>query len=416
VETTAARLSQSGIAYVVPSVASTLRRALAAAGLPETDRLLHIPNVAQSRYLAPIASMAERYALSGQLPMTAVKRLAARALGVQGRRRLGPTGALHRRQPATLARWLFDFDNTAPGSALVTARQPGAGGAIVHRFSDAPAPNAVAKVSPRANDELHGLQAVAPSAASAIVRVPRVLYAGTLGSVPLVVQSAVEGRNAALLIEQKRLAARRLQADLAAWLECWGRSEARVRQVTDRDVQRFVLSPAAELVEAGAVHASYLDYLRALCAGVVGSSCTFVPNHGDLTAANIFIARGGELGVVDWEEAQEDSLPLCDFLYAAADAASARESYADRPAAFAACFSRGGESAYVESLRQRLAEASGVGSELEEICFHACWLNHARNETARSRDGRQGPFVKIVQAVASDPALARRGIREPRRR
>src|SRR5439155_27073237 len=115
VETTAARLSQSGIAYVVPSVASTLRRALAAAGLPETDRLLHIPNVAQSRYLAPIASMAERYALSGQLPMTAVKRLAAKALGVQGRRRLGPTGALHRRRPATLARWLFDFDNTAPG-------------------------------------------------------------------------------------------------------------------------------------------------------------------------------------------------------------------------------------------------------------------------------------------------------------
>jgi hypothetical protein len=420
VDTAASRLSPSGMVYVVPSRAMGLRRALGSAGLRNAGTLLHIPDLARSRHVVPVGTAAERYALSGQLAMTGLKRRAATAtlrspwLGT-----LGPTGALLRRNPAIpVADWLFELEGPPRpgGSALVTASRSAGGGSIVHRFAGSEAvPDAVAKISPRAGEEAQALLTIAPGAARAGARVPNVLSSGQLASVPLVLQSAVGGRSAALLIAQKPGIARDLQERIAAWLERWGRSSAQVRELTHADLERFVLSPAIELAPHTTGRGPYLEYMRALCSRVVGDRCPFVPSHGDLTVANIVVDDGPELGIVDWEEASEDSLPLMDFFYAAADALAARHGYGDRPGAFASCYAPDGgvQASFVAGLRRRLAERLGVVDAVQEICFHACWLHHAANEAARSTPAHARPFVTILQTIASDPG--RYSLPQPKR-
>jgi len=405
----ASRLSSSGMVYVVPSRAMSLRRALGSSGLHSAGTLLHVPDLARSRHVVPLGTAAERYALSGRLPMRRLKRFAATAaLRSPWTTTLVPTGTLLRRPPAIpLAGWLFELEGSLrpPGSALLTVSMAAAGGNIVHRFSGGETvPDAVAKVSARANDELHGLLRVAPAAARAGARVPSVLSSGTLASVPLVLQSAVSGRPAALLIEQKHRVVRDLQERVATWLERWGRASAQVRELTHADLERFVLSPAIELAALATERTSYLEYLSALCSRAVGARCPFVPSHGDLTVANIVIDECPELGIVDWEEASEDSLPLMDFFYATADAVAAAHGYADRAEAFVSCFAPDGEHVlFLRALRRRLAGALGVDDLVQEVCFHACWLHHAANEAGRSADSRTGPFVTILQTIASEP-------------
>jgi hypothetical protein len=408
VHTAVSRLASSGIAYVVPSSAIGLRRALAAGGLRSAETLLHIPDLAQSRYVVPVGTAAERYALSGQLPMKRVKRFAAAAL-LHSRRlaTLGPTGIVLRpNSMVPLAGWLWELEGAQCPAGSVLVRAGGtAGGSVLHRFAaNEKEPNAVAKVSRNATAEVHALQKIAPSAARAGARIPTVLYAGALASVPLVLQSAVSGRNAALLVERKRLAARDIQERIAAWLARWGRSSAQVRELTQADLERFVLAPAIELAPRATGRGPYLEYLRVLCSRALGARCPFVPSHGDLTVANIVVDDGPELGIVDWEAGSEDSLPLMDFFYAAADAAAATQAYSDRPGAVASCFAAGGAHAsFVAGLRLRLAEALGVADIVQEMCFHACWLHHATNDAARSARSYAGPFVTILQTIASDP-------------
>jgi hypothetical protein len=273
---------------------------------------------------------------------------------------------------------------------------------VLHRFVEgAREPDAVAKVSPQAPDERRALLDVAPGAARAGVRVPEVLWAGRLGSAEGLVQSALAGTSAARLVGRGRLDPGELHARLGAWLERWSRDAARQRPLGQADVDRFVLSPAGRL--AGANRA-YLDYLTALCTRALGSSCSFVPTHGDLTAANVLVGRDHDLGILDWEEAAEEGLPLMDFLYAAADAVAAVDGYRDRVQAFRSCFSPAGvHTASIEGLRSRLARALAIDDAVQEVCFHACWLHHASNEHARSAGSPSGPFVTIVQVIAGAP-------------
>jgi hypothetical protein len=402
------RLSTTGIAYVVPSRAVGLRRSLAAGGLRSAEMLLHIPDLAQSRHVVPVGTAAERYALSGQLPMKRSNRLAAAALPSSWRAAVGPTGTVFRRTTAVpLASWLFELERSprVPGSALVTASGAAAGGSILHRFSGSEAgPDGVAKVSPRATDELQSLLRIAPAAARAGARVPVVLHSGELGSVPLVLQSALAGRSAQLLLEEKRVTASSLQERIAAWLERWAGSTARPRGLSRRDLERFVLSPAAGPAPLASERGLYLDYLRALCSRAVGMTCPLVAGHGDLTAANIVLDGQAELGIVDWEEASEEALPLTDFFYAAADALAATHAYADRPGAVASCFAADGDHApFVDGLRRRLSHVLGIHEVIQEICFHACWLHHAVNEASRSANSEVGPFTAILRLVAGDP-------------
>jgi Phosphotransferase enzyme family len=398
----ASRLSPEGLAYVVPGGARRLRRALAGAGLSHAATLLHVPDVAAPRYLVPVGSEAERWALAGGITVRRGKRLLARCIGSQGRAALGPTAAIHRRAPGTpVAAWLHRLGgDQPPGSTMVALPQGSGAGAILFRFAaDRHEPDAVAKVTPGADDELEALRRIAPAAGDAGAHVPVVLASGRLASSPFVLESVVGGRAAAGLVAASSRETHELQGRLGDWLAHWNRACARTRPIGQDDVERLVLAPA---FRAG-VDGSYLDFLRSLGARAIGQSCPFVPTHGDLTLANVLV-EGEELGIVDWEHASAESLPLTDLLYAGVDAVAARRRYADRPAAFTSCFAHDGDDAVsLERLRQRSAAGLGLDEVVQTLCFHTCWLHHAANEATRSNDSTPGPFVTILQTIASTP-------------
>ena len=305
---TAAQLSPGGIAYIVPAAAGRLRRALASAGIGAAETLLHIPSVAHSRHIVPLGAAAERYALSGRLPMSRLKRLAAvAALRVPRLARFGPTepciGA-HGAPP--LGQWLFELGEPRR-RRRERSRQRERNGKFASRCTGFRRGSRSRTPSPRSRlapaRELRALQEVAPGAAVGGARVPEVLAAGEIGTVPFVLQSALAGRTAALLVWRRRVTARRLQEQLAAWLDRWSRSTARPRALGVDDLDRFVLGPAAELgPRLGSSYPEYLDHLRKLCANAIGKTCPFVPSHGDLTLSNVLL-DGGAIGVVDWEHA-----------------------------------------------------------------------------------------------------------------
>jgi Ser/Thr protein kinase RdoA (MazF antagonist) len=271
----------------------------------------------------------------------------------------------------------------------------------VHRFVEGRGrPDAVAKVAPRAADELHGLLEVAPAAARAGVRVPQVLWSGGLGPAEALVQSALPGTSAARLVERGRLDPRDLLSRTSGWLERWARAEARPRALEQADLDRLVLSPAGRL--CGDIPA-YFDYLGRLCARAAGATCAFVPCHGDLTLANILVVEDHDPAVLDWEEASADGLPLTDFFYTAADGVAAADGYADRASAVRTCFSADGERMpFVRQLLDRLATILGLEAVVQEVCFHACWLHHASNEELRGSDPVVRPFRSILELVAAD--------------
>jgi hypothetical protein len=403
----AARLSQGGIAYVVPARAMRLRQALESRGLRSSATLLHIPDIPRSRHIVPLGTEAERYALSGKLQMRAAKRIAASAAARSAwASTLAPTGAVLRRDPAApLAAWLFELEPApaTPGSVLLTARREPSGGVVLHRFPAGEGePDCVAKVSARSANELHALLEVTPDAARAGARVPDVLWSGALGAAQLIVQTALAGISARRLVERGELDAGDLQERVAGWLERWGRTTARPRTLDHDDLDRSLLAPARRL--AGS-NGPYLAYLDALCARAAGSSCPVVATHGDLTAANVLVDRTGGIGILDWEEASAAGLPLTDFFYAAADAVAAADRYADRSEAVRACFAAdGARVSFIRRLVGNLADALSVDAAVQEVCFHACWLHHAGNEADREAADGSGPFAAILRAVAAEPS------------
>jgi hypothetical protein len=404
------QLSPDGVAYLLTPNVFHLRRALTRAGVDDGRKIVHVPDVATSRHLVPAGTEAERYAFSGHLAMGRLKRRAASAaLRFPRASALLPTAAVLRRGPALpLARWLFELDGAArPGSVLVTPTQSGG---IIRRFPAGKLePDVVAKVSARSDEELRALQAVAPGAGREGARVPKVVSSGVLGQTPFVVQSALSGRSAALLLESGRLPARDVQARVADWLGRWGRSSRGIRGLRSDDLERFILAPAAGL---GSGLGGYVDYLRALCEQAVGIETPLVASHGDLTAANILVDASGDLAIVDWENGSPESLPLMDFFYSAADVVAAERGYEDRVRAFSACYVEAGErAAFVESLRRRIADAVQVPDVVQDLAFHACWLHHANNEARRSAEPQAGPFVTILRIVAADPERYRRAAR-----
>jgi Phosphotransferase enzyme family len=404
--TAATRLTPNGVAYMVPARATNLTRALHGQGLSSAGTLLHMPDVSHSRHVVPVGSEAERYALSGRLGMNRVKRLAAAtAMRASWSAALGPTGAIFRRDPVTpLAAWLFVLagESAAPGSFLLTTRRAPGKGSVIRRFAQGERePDAVAKVSSRTSGELRALRDIAPAAARAGARVPAVMWSGELGTTPVLVQTALPGENAARLVARRQLDPVTLQEWIAGWLERWARSAARRRRLGQDDLDRFVLSPAARLVRGDT---RYLAYLEGLCARAVGASCPLVPAHGDLTAANVVVNGPDDLGVLDWEEASSEALPLTDFFYAAADVVAAAGSYADRPGSIVSCFASDGDRAQqVRRLDRRLADSLELDPVVREACFHACWLHHAGNEASRETDPTAAPFGSILETVADDP-------------
>lgn len=116
---------------------------------------------------------------------------------------------------------------------------------------------------------------------------------------------------------------------------------------------------------------------------------------------NVLSDPRGRLGVVDWEAAEEATLPLKDLFYACVDAVAATGRYADRPGAYDACFTpRGTSAGMVGRLQDSMTAALNVAPEIVELSRHACWLGHALNEARSAERSAPRPFLQIVRRLA----------------
>jgi hypothetical protein len=221
--------------------------------------------------------------------------------------------------------------------------------------------------------------------------VPRVLALHGAPT-PALVESALDG----VVIPSAEVRAG--SQDLAAEIEAWtlalagprDRRRVPLRQLWEPALERVAARlgevPAAEPAAAGSVG----DRRAPQIAGLVRRTAAIlephghvpvpvVLEHGDLAPPNLLRLRGGRLGVVDWEVADRDGLPLGDLLFFAAFSSS-DESKDDDPrlgvAAAPAC------AAAIE----RQAAKLGIGLSLVPVLALAMWARWADRQLGRFRD------------------------------
>jgi hypothetical protein len=376
-------------------------------GLDDIEEFIHVPDAERSRLLVPLSRAPMRFALARLGRRTwrwRLARLAARLpLGAQLVARRGSIGLAARRpgSPPLLA-WLRAL-GTGPGEAVL---QIGAGpesGIVVYTLRAGSAePANIAKVSAepaRLECEERALRRLGETARKAGADIPEPLLVHTVDGVGVLLETPLSG---GLLAHLLAGAPRRLPAALdriARWLAAWHRLSARPSQLVAAWLEREVLAPAEAIADALHDGDGYLLRIETLCERAEGTTMPLVASHNDLTSINVLEERG-RLGIVDWEHARDDGLPLADFLYAAADAAAAVGGHRDRSGAFEDCFVPGRRWAdLVARLERRLRDAVGLSGEAAELCFQACWARHGANEL-RASGGRPGEFVELAARAA----------------
>jgi hypothetical protein len=240
------------------------------------------------------------------------------------------------------------------------------------------------------------LRRLGPGAAAAGARVPEVLHADDR----VLANTALDGPVAA---GELRRTPARLGAVVDAvvdWLGAWHAAEASPRALSAADVERHLLAPARRL--EGHLDRGYLAWLERAAGALRGRDVAMAPAHRDLTMSNVRLGRG-RIGVIDWEAATEQTLPLVDAPYALVDAVAACATPVDRLAAFERCFGTPGsaEAGLARAALERLRARGCHDPAVLTCAFHACWLSHAGNDLLR--DGPTGTFVRIAQRIAADP-------------
>jgi hypothetical protein len=399
----ASKVSADGLVATVRPTQRLLRE-LREAGLEPTFRLLHVPDVERSRFVVPTPGPQVRFALDSVVPLSSPKRFASRILTVPGTESFAPTSLILRRPlAAPLLGWLAALTPEVPRCSMVLAQSWREGGAtIVMRFGDGPGPDLITKVGGYPGDEAEGLRAVAPGAQGARINVPRLVAETELGDWPLLAETPVQGHPAAIEIDGSPRQARQALTTLAGRLRDWQAASAHRRALRPDDVERDLIAPAVRL--AAALPDGYVDDLGARAAELIGSEVPFVAAHHDVTAANVMLATGDRIGLIDWEEATLEALPLGDLASAAVDFAAASDRYRDRVAAYRHCFEPGGRfTTLTTELVTAAAGALGIGAEPVRIALEACWLRHADNERAAVADPEEErPFLSIMRRVAAE--------------
>jgi hypothetical protein len=410
------RLAADGLVYALlpRRLRSRAGARLTAAGLVTESPVLHLPDTDSSEHLIPLEPGPAAHAFASIVPVVPWKRAAIRALlSLGGRRalvsRLRGVALVARR---ARARPLFDW-LPVPGVAagaqrgvVVSAAWRGDGASVVlHPFGPGASPPVIAKLALASQAdpiaEESRLARVGPAAARAGAVVPRALRRAKLGDAPVLIQSRVEGRILAPLLGRRPSRLWRELTRVCGWLDAWQQLTAQQTQVTRARLEREVLAPARTLVPHLDRGAAYLAALEARCASADGLPAALTASHNDLTMWNVLVGGRGHLGIVDWEAAEETTLPLKDFFYAVVDAVAATHRYADRPNAARACFDAGGEHAErVGDAQRALSGSIDVAPELVQLSFHACWLGHAANELAKIGASGPAPFREIVQWLA----------------
>jgi len=323
--------------------------------------------------LVPVERGVVRWAL-GAVPASARGRLAA----------LAPARALALAAPAAIAR--------PPGSRPLAAwlREHGTGTSVVAApgtafLLDGERARLAAKVGAglparRELSEARALAELGPAARAAGADVPEVVEEGELGGRPLLVTTGVEGRPASVLLAERPDRREALVATVADWLLRWNLATAAEATLSRELLEREVLDPARAV-------GVLVPELERLARAAEGKPVKLVAAHNDLTTANVLVARDGRLAVVDWDTAAPLALPLTDLFYAVADAEAATRGFAERVPAVS------------EEHERRFKDALGFDDTVADLCFHACWLRHAANESLRDQASR--PFLEIVRTIAA---------------
>ncbi len=417
------QLAADGIAYVLAPVRWRweIQKRLRARGLALDGSVAHLPSVAASRYLVPLRAPDAQYALSALMPNAAWKRnfglLGLRIRGAEALvSRVWPSAGFvaRRSQGRPPMEWLSRIDaHAGPSSTAIisVSWRDERDSAVVHRVSGR-TPSAVAKVSLRQSnprqqaDEAAALATLAPTAAAAGARVPRVVATGRLADHQIILETAVPGRSLAnvLMAEPGRLAAALRR--VANWLERWNLLTRVARGEDSRvHLQHLILEPAARLAPRLHRGEAYRAWLQARCARIHGP-VPLVAAHHDLTTWNILEDEYGRLGVVDWEAAQACALPLVDFFYVMSDAVTMSRGGPqrfERVRALQACLAPdSAEAAIVRPLLSRAGHALGASTELVQLCLHACFIHHALNEPTTVQAATARPFTDIAQWLATN--------------
>lgn len=419
--TLAGGLSCDAVAYVLAPARwrARLCRSLSPADFTFGPTLAHVPPRKADQYLVPAEPRLMRYTAAALSNLSrGGRRLADVALRGPGvasmiSRLLPESGTVIRPAGArALLEWLA-VSGRPPAAAVIRTKWRGyRGTAVMHCFAGTDQwPVAIVKavLTPglvdRIDREAAALQSLGPAAVTAGARIPQARVVRGAADHPLLVQTYVDGRRAAALLAEGDVEPLELIERLGRWLEAWSQATAVSGVLDERWVEVELMAPVRRVAPLLSAGEAYLAWLRELAASLLGSPLPRVAAHNDLTMQNVLLAGEAPPGIIDWEAAREDGVPLSDFLYLAVDALLAAGGTGDRGAAFTACFSGASTvSARVLQRAQAMAQAVGLPSAVIPMCFHACWAQHAANELTKRPHAPARPFVSLMERVSRCPA------------
>jgi hypothetical protein len=342
------------------------------------------------------------------------RRLAPTLVGVRSLRRLVeltlPFVGLVFVRPGTppLGQWMAQLLPPSTPARMVIGSTPGGQRAVVHLVSSSMTLLRAAKIplsAPGLASLEHEAAALrqqrgAVEAAGAHVPEGELVRLGAGRSA--LVQQPLAGMPAALLLTSGRQPFGSVASTLTDWLQRWNRETATTTKLDMAFWKREVLRPAALVAPFLTRGAELVEDLAVRCSALSDVTLPLVAGHNDLTMWNVLLDGAGSLGILDWEAAQADALPLMDFYYAIADAAAAVERYTDRRRSVEQCFgSTGQHRALVASLEKRLRTSLGLSEAAAALSFDACWIQHAANDVARHGSDASRPFLKIIEGRAN---------------
>ena len=403
-------LDPDGLVYVMAGVRARRRitQALEAEGLQETASVAHLPDHAASEVLVPLTPKAIRAAAARMhRPWTrGLLRglLAAPALATVAGSLYRSVGVIARRPGARpLAMWLEGADDGAGIGSIRTRWRADRVRTVVHIIAGK---GAFVKLERSGTGmdalrrEAAALAQLGPAARASGARTPDAVLVEASPACPALRLTQLDGDTARSVLARMPSRRDEILRTVGGWLEAWSRSTSRLERIDEKGLEHRVLGPARRLQGAFQNGAQYVVWLEARCRELVGRAVPMVAAHNDLTMANLLLTDGDAPGVLDWEAATPDGLPLADFVYAAVDATAAGGGYRDRPAAFDACFGSAGTGTVGEIL-VRLRRAVELPDAWATLAFHACWLQHAENERRKRAPGEPLPFLDCARRAAS---------------
>ena len=424
-------LTSDGLAYVTMPrrLCPAARKCFLRTGLGEGPVFAHVPNWPALRCLVPLDRIAFSYTFGSLTSISSRwSGAVAKAVGVPpvfaAVSALLPSAGMTFRRPNAkpLLNWLFELDDSRfePNTAVVkTSWRRQSGSVTLHRLRTRGSrvePCGVAKLNLQREcnqnpaHEAAALRGLGPAAAKAGIRVPEVLAVADAGNRKVLLESPVAGQPAAVRMRGAGLRSLALVAQLTNWLERWNRETVQWAPLTDAWLETEVASCAACLQHE--LPSQYLAWVLALAARFSNVPVPWVAAHNDLTLWNILL-DGAHIGLVDWESAQPLDWPLTDFFYVAADGAAAVSGYRDRVSAARECFTPGGRLAgRMRILYRQIQRGIQAPADFAELCFHACWLRHARNELRAAGGSGPRPFLELARWAATDKSAVAAWLRQ----